>query len=141
MDFYIGDKEEVLIETRDLMYFSETRLINIPRKIVMNFFQEDRPVGFVSFDVRWINRNAYITYYVISEARGIGLGKKMLLMAMDFAFNELNLNRLTAEVYEYNKPSIKLLESTGFELEGVIKNGKFYNGKYHNIRIYGYLRR
>lgn len=40
MDFYIGDKEEVLIETRDLMYFSETRLINIPRKIVMNFFRK-----------------------------------------------------------------------------------------------------
>jgi RimJ/RimL family protein N-acetyltransferase len=47
------------------------------------------------------------------------------------------MHRLTAEIYSYNKSSIKLFENAGFKLEGRIKDGKFFKGSYHDILIFG----
>ncbi|WP_041075644.1 GNAT family N-acetyltransferase [Thermotoga caldifontis] len=140
MRFEVSDTELVKITTDELKHFSETRFLNLLRKIVLNFFENDQPVGFVSFDVRWINRNAYITYYLVPEKRGKGLGKAMVLEAVRFAFDTLNMNRITAEVYDYNDASIALLRSIGFELEGVMRKAKYHTGRYHDIHIYGLLR-
>ncbi|HOJ87895.1 MAG TPA: GNAT family protein [Pseudothermotoga sp.] len=140
MNFEISESELVKISTQDLAYFSERRLVNLAKKIVLNFFENDEPIGFVTFDVRWINKNAYITYYLAPHKRGKGLGKKMILTAVKFVFEELNMNRITAEVYEYNVVSINILKSIGFDLEGVIRKAKYHNGLYHNIHVYGLLK-
>jgi RimJ/RimL family protein N-acetyltransferase len=136
----ITDKELLEIPFEELGNFSETKMKELPRKIVMNFFEEDKNIGFVAFNMRYFNKNAYITYYLVPEKRGIGKGKEILHKAIDFAFNELNLERITAEVYEYNERSIKILEKFGFKLEGRIRKGKFHKGNYYDILIYGLLR-
>ncbi|MBT1248505.1 MULTISPECIES: GNAT family protein [unclassified Thermosipho (in: thermotogales)] len=135
----ISDKELLKIESNDLKYFSETRIIDIPRRVVLNFF-ESIPIGFVTFNVRYFNRNAYITYYVKSDMRGKGHGKVILKKAIDYAFDEMNLNRLTAEVYEYNEISIYLLEELGFVKEGVLRKAKYSQGRYFDIYVYGLLK-
>ncbi|ANQ53372.1 GCN5 family acetyltransferase [Thermosipho sp. 1063] len=135
----ISDKELLKIESDDLKYFSETRIIDIPRRVVLNFF-ESIPIGFVTFNVRYFNRNAYITYYVRSDMRGKGYGKVILKKAIDYAFDEMNLNRLTAEVYEYNEISIYLLEKLGFVKEGVLRKAKYSQGRYFDIYVYGLLK-
>ncbi|ONN27836.1 GCN5 family acetyltransferase [Thermosipho affectus] len=135
----ISDKELLKIESDDLKYFSETRIIDIPRRVVLNFF-ESIPIGFVTFNVRYFNRNAYITYYVKSDMRGKGYGKVILKKAIDYAFDEMNLNRLTAEVYEYNEISIYLLEKLGFVKEGVLRKAKYSQGRYFDIYVYGLLK-
>ncbi|SHH29857.1 GNAT family N-acetyltransferase [Thermosipho atlanticus] len=140
MEIKITDKEMLEISFEDLKNFSETRMIHIPRKIVMNFIENGEVIGFVNFDMRYFNKNAYITYYLIPEERGKGKGKLMLREAVNFAFNELNLERLTAEVYEYNIKSINLLKRFGFKLEGQIRKGKYHDGKYYDILIYGLLK-
>lgn len=83
------------VATDELKYFSEKRFLNLPRRIVLNFFEDDQLIGFVSFDVRWINRSAYITYYLVPKKRGKGFGKVMVLSAIKFAFDTLNMNRIT----------------------------------------------
>jgi len=140
MDIKIADNEMLNIPFEDLKNFSETRMINLKRKIVLNFIENEKVIGFVSFDMRYFNKNAFITYYLIPQERGKGKGKLMVNEAINFAFNELNLERLTAEVYEYNVKSIKLLEKLGFKLEGRIRKGKYHNGKYFDILIYGSLK-
>ncbi|ABR30133.1 GCN5 family acetyltransferase [Thermosipho melanesiensis] len=139
MKVQICENELIKVETEDFQFFSETRIVEIPRRIVLNFF-DDEFVGFVSFNMRYFNRNAYITYYVKKEKRGKGYGKKILKYSIDYAFEEMNMNRLTAEVYEYNEVSIKLLEKFGFKKEGRLKKAKFHNGRYYDIFIYGLLK-
>lgn len=77
MKVQICENELIKVETEDFQFFSETRIVEIPRRIVLNFF-DDEFVGFVSFNMRYFNRNAYITYYVKKEKRGKGYGKKYL---------------------------------------------------------------
>jgi len=71
--------------------------------------------------------------------RGKGFGKAMLAESIDYAFNEMNMHRLTAEVYEYNESSIALLKSLGFSEEGRLKEAKFHNGEFWDIIVYGIL--
>lgn len=60
---------------------------------------------------------------------------------MELAFGTFNLYRLEAEVMEFNEPSIRLMESLGFKLEGRLREARYVDGKYWDILRYGILRR
>ncbi|MGQ9855323.1 MAG: GNAT family N-acetyltransferase [Fervidobacterium sp.] len=128
------------IDSGDIAYFSEQKITKA-QPVVLVFSVKDEDIGFVKFDLRVFNRNAYLTYYVVPKYRGQGYGKLMLQKAIEFAFEEMNMHRLTAEVYEYNERSIKLLERLGFVKEGVLREAKFHNAKYWDIVIMGLIRR
>jgi len=144
MNFDIGEQEELHPPPEELYLFSEMRLHknDIPSKIVINFKRENTYLAFVSFHtLRWINRSAYITFYVEPGCRGRGIGKKCLKTAIDFAFRTLNLRRLSAEVYSYNKVSANLLKDLGFVCEGRLRSAKFHNEKYYDILVFGLLKK
>ena len=63
---------------------------------------------------------------------------EVLKMLLNFGFNELNLNRIFTETYEYRKNHIVTLEKAGLIREGtlrehIFKQGKFYNSVVHSI--------
>ncbi|WP_448374335.1 GNAT family N-acetyltransferase [Fervidobacterium sp.] len=142
--FYIANDYEFELDNEDIKYFSERKITKSePVFLIFSYKIEDNnyvDVGYVQFDLKVINRNAYITYYIRPEFRGKGLGKIVLSKAIDFAFKELNLHRLTAEVYEYNEPSIRLLKSLRFEQEGILKQAKYHDERFWDIIIMGLLR-
>lgn len=131
-----GQKEFDILDVEDSYTLSERRVLRVP-PVTLEFYDAGRFVGFVELDIRVFNRNAYITFYVPREERGKGYGKMILQLALEHARNEMNLHRLTAEVYEYNIPSIKILESLGFELEGRLKEAKYHGGRYWDILVFG----
>lgn len=63
--------------------------------------------------------------------RGTGRGKEALSMLCRYGFEELNLHRIWAEVYEGNE-SIHLYHKLGFKDEGLLRDAYFHNGKYGN---------
>jgi len=73
------------------------------------------------------------------QHRGKGLGLVMLKNALKFGFEELNLNRITAEVYEYNTASNNVLLKLGFKEEGRLRKAKFHKSRFWDIIIYGLL--
>ncbi|ABS60796.1 MULTISPECIES: GNAT family N-acetyltransferase [Fervidobacterium] len=139
--FIISDRFQFELSQDDLPFFSERRMIKAnPVLLVFKINDRNEEIGFVEFDVRVVNKNAYMTYFLKKQYRGKGLGREMVKKAIDFAFNELNLNRITAEVYEYNTASIKILESLGFIQEGRLRKAKFHNSRFWDIIVYGLLR-
>ncbi|QIB27585.1 GNAT family N-acetyltransferase [Caloranaerobacter azorensis] len=52
-----------------------------------------------------------------SEARGKYLGLKVTKALCDFGFNTLKLKKIYLEVYEDNKPAIKIYKKCGFQYE------------------------
>uniref|UniRef100_A0A7C4S054 N-acetyltransferase n=1 Tax=Fervidobacterium pennivorans TaxID=93466 RepID=A0A7C4S054_FERPE len=143
LKFHIGSSFVVELSGEDVKYFSERRITRA-EPVTLVFFSEkadgnNEKIGFVEFDLRVINRNAYITFYVAPQYRGKGIGKLMLRKALEFAFKELNLHRITAEVYEYNERSLRLLESSGFKKEGILKEAKYHDGRYWDIIVMGLM--
>ena len=51
----------------------------------------------------------------------------------------MNFHRIEAEVVEYNLAGKHLFEKLGFKQEGVLREAKYFEGKYYNIFSYGLL--
>ncbi len=135
--------QKIIEDSEDWNNLSETKLYpeNMPTEMTFTIEAEGKIIGEVVFSrIRWFNRKSEITIIIKKDFQGKGYGKESLKAAMDFAFNKMNLHRLEAEIYEFNKVSIKLMESLGFKKEGVLREAQFSNGKYWDIIRYGILR-
>ena len=60
-------------------------------------------------------------------SKGYGTEAQMLLL--EYAFNTLNLHRVSAEVYDFNPRSKRCLEKCGYVIEGVQKEYRYRNGR------------
>ena len=66
------------------------------------------------------NLRAEVTIHIgEEEMRGRGYGTDALSILCRFAFEDLNLHRLKAHVYACNEHSIRCLEKSGFQQEGI----------------------
>lgn len=71
---------------------------------------------------------------------GKGLGTKIRKEILDFAFNQLNLNRIQCTILESNIGSIKVSEKLGFKKEGILREYQYRDGKYQNAIIMSILK-
>ena len=100
-------------------------------------------IGLVEIDgISYSNRFAWISIGFGADAeRGKGYGFEALSMAINFAFNELNLERLQLNVISYNTAGIKLYEKLGFKKEGIYREAVLRDGVRSDLLLYGLLRR
>jgi ribosomal-protein-alanine N-acetyltransferase len=98
-----------------------------------------RPVGGVTVeDADW--KRPELTYWIVPEAQGQGYGKEAVGLAVDYAFRTYATPAVGAGAYAFNDASRGLLESLGFEQEGVKRGYMFVDGAYRDLVEYG-LRR
>lgn len=62
--------------------------------------------------------------------RGLGTDAKMLLLK--YAFDTLNLRKITSRVHGFNERSQRYNEKCGYKREGVLKQHHFVNGEYRD---------
>jgi putative acetyltransferase len=67
---------------------------------------------------------------VHDKHQGQGLGKMLMLTAIDLAENWLNLLRLELDVFVDNERAIRLYKNFDFEIEGRMRYSAFRNGTY-----------
>jgi putative acetyltransferase len=83
---------------------------------------------------------AGIAIAVHPEKHGTGVGKALMLEAIDQADNWLNLVRLELEVHSDNLAAISLYECVGFEVEGTKRLSTFKSGTYIDMHIMSRIR-
>jgi len=88
--------------------------------------------------IDWRMRFAEFGIFISKEARGLGLGREALIMLCNYGFREMNLHKIWAEVYEFNK-AISLYNDIGFSTDGVLRDNCFNDGKYYNSHIISVL--
>ena len=62
--------------------------------------------------------SAYVSYFGVAGHAEKGYMKEGLSQVVRYAFDELGLHRLEANIQPENQPSIALAQSTGFQYEG-----------------------
>ncbi len=140
------DEEIALLnaESDDLENMSEVRMYpkGMPTEMVFRIEKENVLIGEFRFTrLRWYNRKSEVSIILKKEFQSKGYGTEVMKTMIEFAFNKMNLYRLEAEVIEFNIASIKLLESLGFQKEGVLREAKYSGGKYWDIFRYGLLKK
>lgn len=93
-------------------------------------------------DIDMKNGNAQI-HIKMAEERGRhkGYGTDALQTIVKYAFNEMRLNCVYAEILEYNIPSQKLFEKCGFYKEGIMRSRVYKDGSYVDVLLYSKLQK
>ncbi len=84
-------------------------------------------------------KHAEIGYVFHKDVWGRGFCTETVKLICDFAFNELGLHKLHAQVNAANIGSSRVLEKNGFELEGRLRDYHFVDGQYYDSLFYGKL--
>lgn len=81
------------------------------------------------------------TCYMLSpQYWGQGIMTEVLRAVLKYAFEEIGLNRVEAEVFEGNHASSKVLIKCGMQFEGIARQKYFKNGEFINAVQYAVLK-
>lgn len=74
------------------------------------------------------------------EFRRRGYAADALSIVLRYYFQERRYQKVNAEVYSFNSPSMALHERLGFVLEGRLRRMIYSGGEFHDLLIYGLTR-
>lgn len=101
------------------------------RNFILNKDQER--LGFVQLMfIDYIHRKAEFTIMIDPSCQGNGYANIATKLAVDYAFSILNLHKLYLYVDEVNEKAIHIYKKAGFQIEAVLEDEFFVNGKYHH---------
>ncbi len=98
--------------------------------------------GLVNLDgLDFPNSHAEIGIAITNKLqRGQGFASEALQLLLDFAFGELNLQRIWCRIISGNDPSVRLFTRTGFVQEGVLRQHVRRSGAFRDMLVFGLLR-
>jgi ribosomal-protein-alanine N-acetyltransferase len=104
--------------------------------------EDDRVVGTCTLaHVDASNRRAELGYALGRAHWGHGLMGEALAILLSFAFTDLGLRRLEADVDPRNAPSIQTLERLHFQREGLLRERWEVGGEVQDSALFGLLGR
>lgn len=105
--------------------------------------KEQGPLGLLSLqNISWRNRCCNIDLYIgKKDLRHRLLAAIAIYRALEYCFDELNLNRVGAIIYAFNTASWRIFEKTGAVRELMLRDHVVRDGKFHDMYGYGLLRR
>lgn len=99
-------------------------------------------IGFCQINsISWSNRSAAVLLGIGDPANHrCGFGTEILSMATRFAFDELNLERLSCKVPAYNVAAIALAVKNGFSPEGQLREAIYRDMVRWDLHLFGKAR-
>lgn len=93
------------------------------------------------FNIDWTSRTADVGISIYNpEYWGKGYGVEALDLLLGFAFQDLNLNRVGLEVFDFNQRAHKCYLKAGFKEAGRRRKARFIEGQYHDSILMDLLR-
>jgi ribosomal-protein-alanine N-acetyltransferase len=90
-------------------------------------------VGMHNWDKQ--HRHISVGFDVARDRWGEGIATEAVGAVVEFAFDQLGVHRIEADVISSNEPCLAVLERIGFEREGRLKERMYMDGTFHDIDI------
>jgi RimJ/RimL family protein N-acetyltransferase len=89
-------------------------------------------VGFLNYDP--LQQKAELRKLIgESRMRGMGLAREATQLWIQYGIKNLKLKKIYLNTLDTNIRNIKLNEELGFQVEGILRNEIFFDGKYHDL--------
>lgn len=85
-------------------------------------------------------KSAEIGYFIGEPFWNKGIVTKAVNLIVDFGFSHLDIVRIHTGIYEYNKPSQRVMEKCGFKKEGIFEKSICKNNRMFNEVRYAKLK-
>jgi RimJ/RimL family protein N-acetyltransferase len=100
----------------------------------------DAKIGFTALWVNWPQRDAFVAIGIGErDYWGKGYGTDAMRLTLRYAFDELNLHRVTLTVWSVNERAIRSYEKAGFKREGVQRETMQRDGRRVDTVVMGVL--
>lgn len=108
-------------------------------RFIIETKETQEPIGMIYLsEIDWKNRDADTGIKLKRNApKRQGYATDAVFALCEYAFNELQLNRISLKILENNNASIRLYEKCGAVCEGTKIKAIYKQGKYHNQFYYG----
>ena len=84
--------------------------------------------------------NRQASFGLLIGQTGEGYGPEVAGLVLDYAFGPLALNRVWVQVDERNTRGIRAYQKVGFRREGLLRESRYADGRYHNTLLMAVLR-
>lgn len=86
------------------------------------------------FNINWIHGVGELGIFIGEPSeRDRGVGYEAMMLALDYAFDILNLRTVYLTVCEFNQRGIALYKKCGFQQAGRLRNQRTYGGKSYDL--------
>ncbi|MDR2948573.1 MAG: GNAT family N-acetyltransferase [Dysgonomonas sp.] len=106
-------------------------------------YYNDQFVGLIGFkDTDADNKKIEIGYWLSQNAQGKGIMTQSVSKLVEYAFNEMGMNRIQIKVAVGNNKSRRIPEKLGFQMEGIERDGELLvDNVFTDIAVYSLLRK
>jgi ribosomal-protein-serine acetyltransferase len=133
-DYTVADAQEYI--KRNLQQFADNNGFG------MNLVYQNKIAGSIGYNrISWADRRTEIGYWLGSRYQGRGLMTKACRVLIDYAFTELNLNRVEIHCGTQNRKSRMIPERLGFTQEGVLRQAEWLHYHFVDLVVYSMLAR
>ncbi len=95
---------------------------------------QNQPIGLVNFtNIDKKNNKCDWGFYLGEIDAPLGSGIMMEFLALEYAFEKLNIRKLCCEVLSFNNKVVKLHKKFYFEEEGIFKKHIYKNNEYNDV--------
>lgn len=93
--------------------------------------------------INWIHRNSDLSLYIGKDnlyIDTIGYAEESCRLLFDYGFSELGLEKIWSELYEFDDRKIQLYQRLGMQIDGMLRNQYYYDGRWWNSQVFSILR-
>lgn len=138
---FLFSSDWITLESHNLWlkkyWISSTR-----KEFVIYIIQGDIPIGTIGLSaIDYENKKA--EYGIIigeNKYSGKGYAKEASQLILEYAFGELNLNKVFLKVFEDNIRAISMYKTLGFIIEGTLREDVLKNEVYRNVIVMSLLK-
>ena len=93
--------------------------------------------------INWIIRSADFSFYIGKDKEYIddkGIAFEVANLLIKYGFENLNLNKIWMELYEFDSKKISFFKKLNFKTDGCLRDNCFEDGKFYNSFIISLLK-
>lgn len=137
--------EEVLSQSLSYAEFTQKydEYLKGPQQPMMVFvvLLDDKLVGKLELSYEGQHKIGQFDIVIDKNLWGKGIAQKALHVLFQYAFTQIGLNKMIAEVLAFNVRSISFMRKMGMQLEGILREEKLVGEQYVDIYRFGLLRK
>lgn len=112
------------------------------QSITAGIWQQDRFAGVIgTHRINWLLRKAELGYWLGEAFQGSGIVTDACRVVITHLLGELDLNRVEIHCATGNAKSIAVPQRLKFTLEGTLREAGFACGTFHDLHVFGMLKK
>ena len=137
-EMMLGGSSWPVSEAEQLKWFEHQEISRDVLRGIVALKEDGKAIGTIILsDIDQKNATGHIHIKMSKEGgRGKGYGTDAVNTMVQYAFEELRLNCIYANILSYNEASIKLFERCGFKRDGVLRQRVYKKGQFIDLLAY-----